>query len=328
MRDKNFDSIKNFNVPENWVENALNIPQTEKKSPVAFIKFSRTLSAVASLVLVCALSVAVFFYTQKDDIVVPDYSVKESETAVESSQSQTNYESTQNSSIVENPTDKNNLILPNGIIRPSLSPQLPTNGEANQNRPVRPTSPSQSETYPNVEPSESPTKPVKPEPTQPGTVKPTIPDTEPPTVKPTEPAPTSPVRPTQPPPPVEPLPTDPVPTGPAPSEPVVLPTEPAPSEPIGPTEPCEQNECRAYILKENIVGSGNIYCKVFLKNGGTAENTEKYPAYKVREYTDDVLFVFFPDEYNLIKKTGYYYCYFYNENGKLVGVEEVYFYAR
>ena len=109
MRDKNFDSIKNFNVPENWVENALNIPQTEKKSPVAFIKISRTLSAVASLVLVCALSVAVFFYTQKDDIVVPDYSVKESETAVESSQSQTNYESTQNSSIVENPTDKNSF---------------------------------------------------------------------------------------------------------------------------------------------------------------------------------------------------------------------------
>ncbi len=315
MRDKNFDSIKNFNVPENWVENALNIPQSERKSPVAFIKFSRTLSAVASLVLVCALSVAVFFYTQKNDIVVPENNVVESESATQATKSSTSDSSTQGSSNVEKPTDKHSVILPDGFIRPTGVINIPTNGEIiKPTEHTKPSIPSQRPTYPNVEPSEATTEPENP-----------------PTVNP---QPSEPITPPTYPLPTDPEPSCPLPTAPNPTSKPVIPTESDtvaptynPIETECPTEPAAGNECRVMISKEDIVGSGNIYCAVVRKDDGSSTNPEKHLAIKVIEYSDSVMYVYFPDDYNQIKKTGYYLCYFYNEDGTLVKVKEEYFYS-
>lgn len=62
MKKANFDTLKNLPVPEKWVENALLIPEREKKK-AAVIPFWRRKGAIAlaaSLVLVSVLSVILF----------------------------------------------------------------------------------------------------------------------------------------------------------------------------------------------------------------------------------------------------------------------------
>lgn len=73
MRKINFNNIENLTVPESWVEKALLLPEkVESKKVIHFSKHTRPLVAVASLFLVCALSVSLFFFTQKDDILKTD----------------------------------------------------------------------------------------------------------------------------------------------------------------------------------------------------------------------------------------------------------------
>ncbi len=73
MRKINFNSIENLTVPDIWVEKALLLPEkVDDKKVLYFSKYSRPLVAVASLFLVCALSVSLFFLTQKDDILKTD----------------------------------------------------------------------------------------------------------------------------------------------------------------------------------------------------------------------------------------------------------------
>lgn len=62
MKKANFDTLKNLPVPEQWIENALSIPEQEKKK-AAVIPFWRRKGAIAlaaSLVLVSVLSVILF----------------------------------------------------------------------------------------------------------------------------------------------------------------------------------------------------------------------------------------------------------------------------
>ena len=70
MKKVNFNNLDNIQIPETWTKNALSLPETlENKKKVAFFgKFSKNLALVASLVLVCALSVSLFIFTQKGDI--------------------------------------------------------------------------------------------------------------------------------------------------------------------------------------------------------------------------------------------------------------------
>lgn len=76
MNKKNFNSIQNFSVPQNWIDNAVNIPKTATKKPkVLFVNFSKTIAAVASLVIVCCVSLIVFF--MNGDNAVPPVSVVE-----------------------------------------------------------------------------------------------------------------------------------------------------------------------------------------------------------------------------------------------------------
>lgn len=70
MKKVNFNNLDNIQIPEAWTKNALSLPHTleNKKNVVFFGKFSKNLALVASLVLVCALSVSLFIFTQKGDI--------------------------------------------------------------------------------------------------------------------------------------------------------------------------------------------------------------------------------------------------------------------
>ena len=62
MKKANFNTLKNLPVPEQWIEKALAIPETEEQKPVAvpFWKKPRFIATAASLVLVSALSVGLF----------------------------------------------------------------------------------------------------------------------------------------------------------------------------------------------------------------------------------------------------------------------------
>ena len=67
MKNVNFDTLKNLEAPEKWIENAINIQnQKAENKVIPFSKFSRTFAMVASLVLVCMVSVAVFLHFDKN----------------------------------------------------------------------------------------------------------------------------------------------------------------------------------------------------------------------------------------------------------------------
>ena len=62
MKEFNFNTLRDLPVPESWIENALAIPEREaaKTAAVPFWKKPRTIATAASLLLVSALSVALF----------------------------------------------------------------------------------------------------------------------------------------------------------------------------------------------------------------------------------------------------------------------------
>ena len=62
MKNFNFNSLQNLPTPESWIENALNIPAKEEQKPavIPFWRKPRVIAAAASLILVSALSVALF----------------------------------------------------------------------------------------------------------------------------------------------------------------------------------------------------------------------------------------------------------------------------
>ncbi|MBR2715798.1 MAG: hypothetical protein IKB73_06320 [Ruminococcus sp.] len=68
MRDFNFDKIKNIEIPDTWVNGAVNVP---KKPATTFIVFKKVLPMVASFILVFTLSFVVYHMLKDDSKVVP-----------------------------------------------------------------------------------------------------------------------------------------------------------------------------------------------------------------------------------------------------------------
>ncbi len=68
MNDFNFDKMKNFVAPEEWAEKAVAIPENAKekqnKTPLVFSR--KLFSFAVCFLLVCGLSVALFFYFNND----------------------------------------------------------------------------------------------------------------------------------------------------------------------------------------------------------------------------------------------------------------------
>ena len=61
MKEFNFNTLRNLPVPERWIENALSIPEREEAPVVVpFWKKPRFIATAASLLLVTALSIALF----------------------------------------------------------------------------------------------------------------------------------------------------------------------------------------------------------------------------------------------------------------------------
>ena len=295
MINKNFNSISQFSVPQEWIDGALSVPQNRKrKKPVVFVKFSRTFAAVISLVIVCSISMLLFFLTE--DNAVPPIKEPDSTTSVTD---------------VENNGDA--TVTPDAVIKPTLagSENLP-NGESD-------TSPSQGSssakpTQPTVEPTEAPSEgsllPIKPT-EQPPTYAPDVP-TEVPTDAPTE-EPTS--RPTV-------APTD-EPTPPPWEEPTDAPTE-------EPTESIDFYNIGIHrrVDTTQLTGSNKVYCKLYDPYGSLMGDSNLFASshLAIKGITDPSVTVvhYYPYRNMDITISGSYAYVFYNESGEELAKGSIY----
>ncbi len=186
MKKVNFNQLKNVKTPESWIENAINIPQRNKK-PIPFYLRPYFIASAASVVLCCTLSVFVFANLGNDVSVLP---VSKPTDSVTSTQNLT-YPSDLNADsasqaitgngIAQGTTDPfGNLIFLQPVTEPNENnnsqnnssskgnlgapTQLSSNGNTNHSKPYHPT------TGHNTEPTE---KPVTAKPTSVPSVKPT-----------------------------------------------------------------------------------------------------------------------------------------------------------
>lgn len=213
MRKVNFENLKNLNTPQNFIDNAINIPAQAKKPLPFVVKHSRTIAAVAALVLVCTVSLTVYFtqdritppvdpdYTETQKSTASTSAVNEQEstaTQTETKEEQTSSQSTNGNEPFESqsgattPTTSNIVTMPTSS-QTNLSTQSssgqpqsskPSGGRLDSGVPVKPNSVPNSKptTSPNTEPTE---KPVV-NPTQAPTTKPTVKPTQAPETEPTE----------------------------------------------------------------------------------------------------------------------------------------------
>lgn len=71
MSEHNFNSLKNFEVPETWVKGALDVPPQEKEKNTIYL--SRILCIAACFTVIVVLSICVFaFYSSEKSVNIPD----------------------------------------------------------------------------------------------------------------------------------------------------------------------------------------------------------------------------------------------------------------
>ena len=152
MSEFDFDKLKNIEIPDKWVEGALNVP---KKPPVISIFMKKVLPVAASLVLVIMLSFFVIYITTVDEIKTAPKKDVHSSSSVNLIVDNTAYTNSDETDLTEGITD-------NG----EIPTQKPTDAEKQTNTPQQ--SPTQlpvnqgekPTTSPVVKPSTSPEKPT------------------------------------------------------------------------------------------------------------------------------------------------------------------------
>ncbi len=284
MNDKNFDSLKNLKAPENWIENAINIPNTEEKpKPVFFLRYSKSLAAVACLVLVCIVSL--FFALNKDRAVLPIEPSSEtvpSDTFVNDETQNftdaTKHETSQNDKPTTNSNGENGGAPFEGDIN-------------NDNSHNKPTSPSQK---PGTDPTSSDgstgaTQAPDEKPTDLPTVKPTKPSPEKPSTKPTD------------------DPHEPV----FPGKPYEPPTE---GEGAGPDIP-DSNIFYTSFSTRYLDSCMQIYCSVEDPDGNLVVNYDQATVYNTDKY---LAYVSYTLPSYAVTKSGRYRCNFYTANGEYI----------
>ncbi|MBE6824465.1 MAG: hypothetical protein E7513_03865 [Ruminococcaceae bacterium] len=284
MSEFNFDKLKNLEIPDSWVDGALNVPPESEKAPVVFVNFTRSFAAVASLVLVCSLSLLLFFLT--DDNATPpiDKKVPTSETSVTSTESFDTNNSTENTEKeLATPFDKvkdfiHNLFIkptqkpsssaekdeePTGSTHPSKPSEETKNDEENSSSTTLPSTSIETQsvaTEPQEPTQEVQTQPPTQEPTEKPDVNPTEVHTQPPTQKPTQ-------KPTQ-----EPT----MSINDFPDEPFVI----ISSYPVsGWNSTTEVVYCRLYDANGNLVGDSDLYSSQHLAKIDSQDSKRVYVSY-------------------------------------------------
>ena len=174
MNDKNFDSLKNLQTPDAWIENALNIPkaQTQEKKPIFFIKYSRQLMAVACLVLVCTVSLFVVLNQGDGSVLVvdPDFETVNTDNT-------NNENKTQTDSLSDNEDNNKTHNNKPTLVTDNINGGAPSEATESTEHSEKPTQPHDGDSQkPTNKPVVAPTKPTNmPQSTTAPIVKPTAP---------------------------------------------------------------------------------------------------------------------------------------------------------
>ena len=314
MKNVNFDSLANIKAPEQWIENALNVPKTvdaEKAKPLFIIKHARTLAAVASLVFVSVISIVLFL---SNDSVTPQIKPETQETKATISSVQADY-STQKDEKPTKPSKTENKNQDNTVKAPtenyeeieppeSEHPQKPTTGSGDTEEPTQPTKPTtpigppkptEPEVRPSSAPTEAPTEPPQESPSEPEYVEPTEGDDW----NPGNPG----------------APSDPLEPGNPDYPPTVKPT-------IKPTEDTISNVTFTATVNLSFVSGGqSVYCKVYDSNNRLIGDSNEYSYQHQAGFlsfteTTATLIYYMPN--GLITKHGTYSYYFYTGDGEIL----------
>ncbi len=333
MNEKNFDSISQFEVPKSWIDDALNIPQNKVKKPFPLIKFSRNLMAVACFILVCGISVALYFITDDSSIppVKPPVSSHSANTECMTEDSN-KYES----NIINSENKDKDEQIHSATQSPFVQSSHPERSEdetvvstqAHQNPDKKPTD------KPNKKPEQNnQDNPIQTDALEPPEEKPTQGegdkpvDPYPPVEKPSEV-----ILPTYPPAPTEnptytPAYTENPTEAPEPTEETIY-VPPWVSPTIKPTQP-ESTEAPTinfkYVLIQGVVdnskltGSKNVYCKLYDKNGNLLGDPNLFSSshltVKAGSGTNKTTVWYYVYRNININVSSTYTYVFYNENG-------------
>ena len=320
MNEKNFDSISQFEVPKSWIDGALDVPASHTKKPFPLIKLTRTFAAVACFILVCGISVALYFITDDSSIppvkspdstnsqfVSDSYYTGESDTDSPQNNKKPNKNTDKN--VSENPTssallpDENKNNSDSGSHpEPNEKPAKPQ--EPTTNKPQKPDTTDSTQSPTNVYPSTRPQNPP---------LSPSEPEWEPPTeeyISPSEVYPGDPMGP-----PVYPTAR---PTWVSPTE---DPTEPhAPSEKPQPTDPYNNVEVFSWIGANRVAAAKTVYCALYDSNDRLLGSSNLFASSHIASKgptTDGRTYVYYYPYRNIdIPKDGAYTYVFYNEKGE------------
>lgn len=304
MNDKNFDSLKNLKAPDSWIENALNIANAQdvqKEKPIFFIRYSRSLAAVACLILVCTISLLVVLNKNDGSVpaIDPDYETVLTDSTDNEDDSQTEHQS----DATEKTNDKKD--------KNSITETVTTNGGAPHESTEKPQKPTQSQNTKPVKPTDKPeTTPTDkdenptdaPEVLPSPTVKPTRPQNSKPDMKPVN-------RPGNP--------GDPTNRPGSPGDPM----KPRPTEGDGeggaPTVPGVPYDVTFAITVDSyyLTSDEIIYCTLISPNNETVlidkvADIVPYGSRAIASVSVSVLD---------LMHTGEYTCYFYSSNGYYIG---------
>ncbi len=334
MKEFNFNTIKNLPVPEQWIENALAIPETEEQKPAVvplsnvhceesaepmtrqsqpFWRKPRFIALAASMVLVTALSISLFLSMgSKPPIAVKSDSKPDSTQIVWSTDE---YGATVATEVVSVPDDGNqNGAHPSE--KPSASSQSVENALGGGDR----TSPTALSGQGGSE-SASPTTPGD----QRGSATRHGGTSQSPTAAPQKPtASTSPVTPD---PTAAPTPIETASHETEVAPPVELPTT-APWErpPDEPTEPPVYHATITSSIFKPTYGLGEkdtipVYCKILSTDksvlyGDPDLYSEQHRAIITENNPGTLKFAYTPADLGILPADGKYYCEFYDENGR------------
>lgn len=179
MSDKNFDSLKNLKAPDKWIKNALDIPNTRVVKPSFFLRYSRSVAAIACLVLVCTMSIIAVLHKDKNDILViaPDSNITQTEEST--NKADCSDDATEKSSVPDNKDNQKATSTNNGgaPVESTETNDNPTH--SNNEKPQKPTNKPDTESQPQTDATASPTNATEIMPSAP--VEPTAKPTESPT---------------------------------------------------------------------------------------------------------------------------------------------------
>lgn len=187
MKDINFNNMRDIEIPDSWVQKALDVPQKKHTLIVTFSQRTKLIASAACLVFVCVMVLMMSHDTPqvniKSESTSATYATDLSEQTELTTKNHTNgtqlntskpYKKPSAADVTE-PTEKTQMA--------SKNTQETKESAANPTSTVRPTSAVHSEA---TEPTENPTTVETQKPTQKPTEKPTQKPTEKPTEKPTD----------------------------------------------------------------------------------------------------------------------------------------------